>query len=162
MSIDDIKKPDNCNHMVLKLGERRYTCDICTIQEIVANPVIEPCLDGNEFQIGCFESTTGDIPVLDILCRTPDMCPIREMSLVIFEVSGRRISILADDLLELIEIESSWICPLPPGGNGVPDDLIRGVIEFNNCQYFMLDLERIVTTWQGVSSGKRTSSGETS
>jgi len=137
-------------HAVLKLGERNYAFDMDHVQEIIPKPVLEPCFDGPELLIGMFESTHGTLPVLDLLNRPPDECCLNLMSLVVLEESGETICILADDILDYVELNPCDCCPLPDGANGVTNDLLNGVVNQSDCDYYMLDLGTLRITCKRV------------
>ncbi len=134
------------SHVLMRLGDRVYACDMLPVQEIVRGPDLDPCFDGPELLIGMFSSARGPIPVLDLLGRPPDVCPIGEMALVVIEVSEHVICLVVDELLEVIDLDPSSVLPLPEGANGAPDRLLRGVVESSNYDYYLLDLDRIAAT----------------
>jgi chemotaxis signal transduction protein len=147
-------------YMVVRLGGRRYVCDFLNVQEIVGSPEIEPSFDGTEFLIGLFDSVRGVLPALDLLSRPPDICPIKDMSLVILEASGQLISLLVDELLDVVRFDPGSVLPLPEGANGIPDELLSGVIEIDDTDYYLLNLDQIISVWQSTVFGKRAEAGD--
>jgi len=142
MSFDE-KNIQRQTHLTLRLGDRHYACDLMQVQEIVERPELDPCLDGPEILIGMFTSARGQVPVLDLLGRPPDVCPVSEMSLLVIEIGDSPISLIVDELLDIIEFDPCAVCPLPPGANGAPGELLTGIIEVDKREYYLLDLERI-------------------
>jgi chemotaxis signal transduction protein len=148
MSFDE-KNIQTQSHVTLRLGDRHYACDLMQVQEIVERPDLEPCLDGPEILIGMFADARGQVPVLDLLGRPPDVCPVRDMSLVILEIGDTPISLIVDELLDIIEFDPSAVCPVPPGANGAPGELLTGIIEVDQREYYLLDLDRILSACTG-------------
>lgn len=142
MSFDE-KNIQRQTHVTLRLGDRHYACDLMQVQEIVERPDLDPCLDGPDILIGMFASARGQVPVLDLLGRPPDVCPVSEMSLLVLEIANNPVSLIVDELLDIIEFDPCAVCPVPPGANGAPDELLTGIIEVDNREYYLLDLERI-------------------
>ncbi len=147
-------------HVALRLGERNYTFDMFCVREIIFAPDLEPSLDGPEMLIGTFRSSHGPLPVLDILNRQPDECYLNCMAVVILTESEHVVCLLVDDLLDIVEFDSSTASPCPDGANGVPDELIRGVVTIDNTDYFMLDLSQIISSWLGCAEKKASGTGE--
>jgi chemotaxis signal transduction protein len=141
-------------HVALRLGERRYAIDLTPVQEIVHSPELDPCLDGPELLVGMFDSATGALPVLDLLGRPPDECPLSRMALVILQVSNTRLCLIADELPEMVELDPANAVPLLRGANGAPDELLRGVVDVGGCDYYLLDLDQIVLACSGAGPGR--------
>jgi len=156
------KDENSCrqSHVALRLGERHYACDVMRVQEIVDGPDIDPCLDGPQILIGMFTTSRGQVPVVDLLGRPPDACPVRDMSLLILEIGEYPISLLADELLDIIEFDPGTRCSLPPGANGAPNDILAGVIEVEKRDYYLLDLERILSACMESGIGGKAVTGE--
>lgn len=147
-------------HVALRLGERVYAFDLLYVQEIIFSPELEPCLDGPELVIGTFRGSRGELPVVDLLGRGPDECPLGRMALVIIEYSGRTVCVLVDGILDIVELDPSMALPVPGGANGVPDDMLCGIVNIIDCDYYLLDLDRIISAYIGCSAGTNSEAGE--
>ena len=135
-------------HLALRLGERRFVCDLVSIQEIILYPDVDPInLDSGTF-IGTFDGARGNIPVLDLLGRPFDSDSIRKKVLMIAGLSIHTIGILADELFDNLVIEHASILPLPYGAYGVEYEFLQGVIEKSDETYYLINLERVASTWQ--------------
>jgi len=145
-----------CKHAVLRLGERNYAFDLVHVLEIIRCPQLEPSLDGPELQVGIYEGARGPLPVLDLLSRTPDQCRLNRMSLIIVADNGETICILADDVADIVEIDTNDRCPLPDGANGVNTGLLTGVVTISESDYYLLDLGLLRTAWHKVGSKAET------
>ena len=137
----------------MRLGERRYACDLVCVQEIIRHPILEPSLEGPGLLVGMHAGSRGSLPVLDLLGRPPDECPLRSMTLVVFETSGKALGLLVDDLLDIIEFNPATMLPLPPGGNGVTDELIVGLTSVAGSDYYIINLDMVVSVYQGEVAG---------
>ncbi len=140
----DIKR-----YAALKLGERCYAFNALNILEVVQCPDLEPCIDGPELLIGMYESWNGQLPVVDLLNRPPDECRLQNMALVVLENRNEPVGILADQVLDIIEFDLNKKCPVPDGANGIRTDLIEGVVEVTGLDYYLLDLDRLISCSYG-------------
>jgi chemotaxis signal transduction protein len=131
-------------HLAMRLGEDIYTCDLHCIQEIVSNPVLDPSFDGSELLVGMYEGSRGSIPVVDLLARTPDDCPICKMSLVIFESTGKVAGLLADNLLDVVEFNPAFVIPLHKSTGRTTHQYLSGRVKIKNSDYYLIDLDKIV------------------
>jgi chemotaxis signal transduction protein len=137
-------------HVAIRLGEWAFACDATFLQEIVRSPVLEPGIDGPELVVGFYLSSRGLIPVLDLLGRSPDGCPIHAMSMAVFCASGNPVGLLADEILSLVEIRPSSILPLPPGSCGVNQDLLSGLVSVDGVEYYLINLDMVVSSCAGA------------
>ena len=139
-------------YVALRLGDRKYACDLARVQEIVAGPELEPCLDGPDLLIGMFAGSRGPLPVLDLLGRPPDAYRLNEMALLVFEAVGSSLGLLADDLNSVIEFDPAAALPLPLAAGGVADEFLAGVVELADISYYLLDLDRVVAAYTGAAT----------
>jgi purine-binding chemotaxis protein CheW len=144
----------------IRLGERKFACDIFKVQEIVHGPELEPSFEGCEFQVGTYNGKRGSLPVIDLLNRPPDACPIFDMSLVVIEIGDSIIGLLADELCDVLSIDPMSACPLPGGACGVDEDLLDGVITISDIDYYLLDLHRILEAFLGAETRPGPDGGE--
>jgi chemotaxis signal transduction protein len=129
----------------MRLGEEFYACDLNCIQEIVRNPELDPSFEGSELLVGMFAGSRGSIPVVDLLARTPDNCPLCSMSLVIFERAGKVAGMLADNLLDVIELDPTFVLPLRHVTVEAPSQYIDGRARINGSDFFLVNLDKIVS-----------------
>jgi chemotaxis signal transduction protein len=129
-------------HVALRLGDQTFACDITGVQEIVRNPQLEPSYDGPEILIGMFTGKRCELPVLDLLGRSPDECPLHEMTLVVLNYEGETVGLLVDDLEEIVELDLSKARPV---GKGIVRwDLVDCVVSREGSDYNILNLGRVV------------------
>ena len=64
---------------------------------------------------------------------------------------NRTLAVLADELLDNIEIDKSTVLPLPEGANGIDNTLLNGVVETNNGSYYIINLEQVADSWLAAS-----------
>jgi chemotaxis signal transduction protein len=129
----------------MRLGDRKYACDLQCVQEIVTSPMLEPGLDGPSHQVGVFEGSRGPLPVLDLLGRPPDECPIQEMTLVVIDSAGKSFGLLADEILIAVDIDPEQVLPLPPRTDGISDNFISGVAPVSGSSYYLIKPEMVVS-----------------
>lgn len=141
-------------YVIIRLGEKNFLCDLMCIQEIVYAPDLEPCLDGPQFLVGLYKSSRGPLPVLDIMQRMPDECPLSSMTLLIFETDFGIAGLLVDDLLSTTLIDSDWLQPLIPGMNGDLPQGVEGTVEIEGIVHFLLDLQTVLSTCLGAATGR--------
>ena len=129
--------------MSFKSGECRYACELNLVQEIIGEPVLEPCLDCSELLVGVFDGARGPLPVIDLLCRPPDLCPLSEMALLVFEFGRSLVGLLVDEIGEVFEIYPDAVRPLSNDDRFAIDGLLKGKIELSGNSYYLIDPDRI-------------------
>jgi chemotaxis signal transduction protein len=133
-------------YITLRLGERKFAIDLNPVQEIFVNPEVSPMsLGGGKF-IGTLENSRGNIPVLDLLGRPADIDSIRKKILIV--IGYPALGILADELYEYISVEPSSALPIPDGAYGIDFELLKGIVESDGENYYLIDLERVASGWQ--------------
>lgn len=130
-------------HVALKLGGRNYACKVQNVQEIVRRPQLEPSLDGSDLLVGMFSSTRCEIPVVDLLGRSPDEFTLHEMALVVFQVEGEVLGLLVDDLEEIVELDTSQIVPVTADEAVETGNAVSGIVMREGTEFYLLNLERI-------------------
>ncbi|MFH1676005.1 MAG: chemotaxis protein CheW [bacterium] len=130
-------------YMSFKSGECRYACELNLVQEIIGDPSLEPCLDCSELLIGVYDGARGPLPVIDLLCRPPDLCPLSEMALLVFESNRKLVGLLIDEISEVFEIDPKEVRPLASDDRFAMEDLLKGKIEFSGSSYYLIDPDRI-------------------
>ncbi len=130
-------------HVALKLGGRNYACNVQNVQEIVRRPQLEPGLDGSDLLVGTFSSTRCEIPVVDLLGRTPDEFTLNEVTLVVFEVKGKVMGLIVDDLEEIVELDISQIVPVTADEAVETGNAVTGIVMREGIEFYLLNLERI-------------------
>jgi chemotaxis signal transduction protein len=144
MSSKNLRRETIQRHLAMRLGDDTYTCDLHCIQEIVSNPVLDPSFDGTELLVGMYEGSRGSIPVVDLLARTPDDCPICHMSLVIFERAGKVAGLLADNLLDVVEFDPAFVIPLRKPAGEIHHQYLSGRVRVKGSDYYLIDLDKVV------------------
>jgi chemotaxis signal transduction protein len=132
-------------YLAMRLGDEFYACDLKCIQEIVHNPELDPSFEGSELLVGMFAGSRGSVPVVDLLARTPDNCPLCSMSLVIFERSGKVAGMLADNLLDIFELDPAFVLPARNVATQAPSRYIDGRARVNGSDFFLVNLDKIVS-----------------
>lgn len=139
--------------LAMRLGDRAYACDLTSIQEVVRRPVLEPSLDGPELLVGMYAGSRGPLPVLDLLQRPPDECPICSMSLIVFETSGNVVGMLADGNPDIVEIDPGMIGARPIGSDCELELFLDGLFTISGTRYFLLNLDMVVSAYFGAVAG---------
>jgi chemotaxis signal transduction protein len=139
-------------YLAMRLGEHGYACDLACVQEIVSRPVLEPSLDGPELLVGMYAGSRGPLPVLDLLGRPPDECPLCSMSLVVFKAMGSTVGMLADESLNIVEFDPQTIGPRPIGSNSVLELFLDGLVSVKGSDYYLLNLDMVVSAYLGAAA----------
>lgn len=89
------------------------------------------------------------VPIIDLRCKfgLPAAAPTRESCLVILEVEcdGEQTlaGVLADAVLEVLELAEEEIDPLPRMGTRLPAEYLRGLGKQGTKLFFLLDVDRV-------------------
>ncbi len=157
---DSVGQNSYHKHAAIRLGDRKFACDLMLVQEVIPEPRLDPCLDCSQLLVGMFEDTRGSLPVLDLMNRPPDECQLCDMALVVVEVAGQVLGILVDQVLDIVEFDPADLLPIPGGACGVDEHHVSGVVVITDTDYYLLDLHRIVDTYLGSESVTGAETGE--
>jgi chemotaxis signal transduction protein len=147
--------------IAVQIGSRRYACDVVDLQEIIRRPVIEPYYASSTWQTGIIKDSQSEIPVIDLLCRDPQGLSRRDAVLMIMSIDDTRFGFLVDEVYEFIKVELSEIAPLPPLFGGIEGEFVKGIVVYDEQEFYLIDLYRIVSTVSGSvpTAGANTDEG---
>lgn len=155
---DELSKTRPCNFLSFRLGGKYYACDTVNLQEIIVKP--SPATFALTTSSSCWKHYGSDreIRVTDLLNRDPDDLAGIAPSLVVFGIGADHIGIIVDEISDIIEICLEDSLPVPPVISGVRSDFLRGLVEYENQEFYLIDLERIISDFSGPTAVTRAES----
>lgn len=148
MTNDNINR-ETCNFLSFQIGNRRYACDAVNLQEIITRPNFRTTPLNSSFIVGLFEGSRGKIPVIDFFCRDIDDSMNNDSCVIVLRAENSLFGLLVDEISEMIEISPYDSLPVPPIFGGIEGEFIRGVVEYQDEDYYLIDLNRIISTVDG-------------
>ncbi len=134
-------------YMAVRLGERRFACDLNHVQEVQLYPHTGASSIDTNCMVLTLETSRGSIPVIDLLGRPVVPDSPGDRILVILSCTSSPIGIIADELLDNIEFDTSSVLPLPGGANGIENKYLKGIVELNEGTYYLINLEHVASSW---------------
>ena len=154
--IEGISNPQM--YMAVRLGERRFACDLNHVQEVQLYPHTGASSIDQKCMVLTLETSRGTIPVIDLLGRPVVPDSLEDRILVIFSCTSSQIGIIADELLDNIEFDRSSVLPLPGGANGIENKYLKGIVELQEGTYYLINLEHVASSWLVRMTSRRSAS----
>ncbi len=158
-----MKDKDNVLHdemmqlVIFKLGEEEFGVDILQVSEIEKlDQGITRVPKAPAFVEGVINLRGEIIPIIDL--RKRFNLPAREIGydsrVIIVDVSGNRIGMMVDSVLEVTRINSSFIEKAPAITKGVDSYYLSGVAKIDNRLIILLDLEKALSGEESTELSK--------
>ena len=158
-----MKNKDNVHHdelkqlVIFKLAEEEFGVDILQVSEIEKlDQGITRVPKAPVFVEGVINLRGEIIPIIDL--RKRFNLPAREIGydsrVIIVEVSGNRIGMMVDSVMEVTRISSTAIEKAPAITKGVDSYYLSGVAKIDDRLIILLDLDKALSAEVSTEIGK--------
>lgn len=131
-----------------KLANEEYAVDITNVQEVIRVHTITPIPQTPPFVLGVINIRGNIVPVFDPrkafhLTEKPFD---EQTKIMVLDVFGTRFSMIVDEILDNIKIESSRIDPAPDVKLKIDREVIKGLGQGMGRMLIILDLNKVSDT----------------
>ncbi len=132
--------------VTFQLAREEYAIDILQVQEIVMMTHITRMPKAPHFIEGIVNLRGQMIPIIDMRKRFAlgDAEHDSDTRIIIVDI-GEIVGMVVDGVRDVIRLPDSAISPPPPMIQGISDDYLKGIGQFNERLLIMLDLEKVLT-----------------
>lgn len=142
----------NNQYLAFKLADEIYAIEIGQVREVLEFISISKVPNMPEFMRGVINLRGAVVPVVDLRLKfqmtqtekTIDTCII--IVDIIIDSENTMLGVLADSVLEVIELESTQIEPPPKIGLRLKTDFIKGMGKQNEQFLILLDIDHVFST----------------
>jgi purine-binding chemotaxis protein CheW len=134
------------------VGGGEYALDIMRINQVIQPQKITPVPKVPPFIEGVIELRGAILPVVDLRKRfdLPALPPTRATKYVLVALEGRIVGLVVDAVGEFLRVTQPEISP-PPMLSGDAGRFFAGVVRRGGHLYFLLDIDRILTSDEKIS-----------
>ncbi len=142
----------NNQYLAFKLADEIYAIEIGQVREVLEFISISKVPNMPEFMRGVINLRGAVVPVVDLRLKfgmtqtekTIDTCII--IVDIMIDSENTMLGVLADSVLEVIELESTQIEPPPKIGLRLKTDFIKGMGKQNEQFLILLDIDHVFST----------------
>jgi purine-binding chemotaxis protein CheW len=128
------------------IGDDQYGVDIMAVREIKGWSQINPLPGQPDYMRGVLNLRGVMVPIVDLRCRfgqgTTNATPIHVV--IVVQISGRPIGLLADQVLDIIDVEPARIQPVPRIADMARTDFLSGLVNIDSGMVALIDLVRLL------------------
>src|SRR3954447_11555043 len=136
------------------IGDEQYGVDIMAVREIKEWSNVTRLPDQPDYIRGVLNLRGVIVPIIDLRCRfgqgVTESTPMH--IIIIVQIEGRQIGLLADRVLDIVSCETSKIQKVPTVDADGGADFLAGLITIEGTMIALIDLPNLLTT--GVDAGQ--------
>jgi purine-binding chemotaxis protein CheW len=144
------------------IGDEQYGVDIMAVREIKEWSSVTHLPKQPEYVRGVLNLRGVIVPIIDLRCRfgqgVTDATPTHIV--IIVQVEGRQVGLLADRVLDIVSLEANKIQPVPKVAQSARVDFLSGIVTVGDALIALIDLPYLLATQ--VVDESRTATGHAS
>jgi len=129
------------------IGDDQYGVDIMAVREIKGWSQINPLPGQPDYMRGVLNLRGAMVPIVDLRCRfgqgMTEATPLHVV--IVTQISGRPIGLLADQVLDIVDVEPTRIQPVPRIAEAAQADFLSGLVNIDSGMVALIDLPRLLT-----------------
>lgn len=130
------------------IGGEQYGVDIMAVREIKEWSGCTQLPHQPDYMRGVLNLRGVMIPVVDLRCRfgegLTDATPMHIV--IVVQVGGKTVGLLADQVLDIIEVDGGQIQPVPQVSRDRRTDFLSGLVTVDTAMIALIDLNRLLDT----------------
>ena len=142
----DAASTDLSEFISFAIGDDQYGVDIMAVWEIKEWSNVTPLPNQPDYMRGVLNLRGVIVPILDLRCRFGQgLTAATPMHIVlIVQIAGRQIGLLADRVLDIMSFEKSQIQPVPKVVESERVDFLSGLAVTGGEMLALIDLDRVL------------------
>jgi purine-binding chemotaxis protein CheW len=127
------------------IGDEQYGVDIMAVREIKEWSGVTQLPHQPDYMRGVLNLRGVMVPIIDLRCRfgqgLTDATPVHVV--IVVNIEGRTVGLLADRVLDIIAVEASRIQPVPQVSRGSQANFLSGLVTVDTTMIALISLERL-------------------
>ena len=142
----DAVSTDLSEFISFAIGDDQYGVDIMAVREIKEWSNVTPLPNQPDYMRGVLNLRGVIVPILDLRCRFGQgLTAATPMHIVlIVQIAGRSIGLLADRVLDIVSFEKSQIQPVPKVVESERVDFLSGLAVTGGEMLALIDLDHVL------------------
>ena len=144
------------------IGDDQYGVDIMAVREIKGWSEIAHLPKQPDYVRGVLNLRGVIVPIIDLRCRfgqgLTEATPLHVV--IIVQISGRQVGLLADRVLDIVTFEPSEIQAIPRVTQASQIEFLSGLVTVNSAMMALIDLHHLLPS-EVVESGEEASAPPT-
>jgi purine-binding chemotaxis protein CheW len=124
------------------IGDEQYGVDIMSVREIKEWSKVTQLPKQQDYVRGVLNLRGVMVPIIDLRCRfgqgITESTPTHIV--IIVQIEGRQIGLLADRVLDIVSVDVSKIQPIPKVTHGARANFLSGLITIDGAMIALIDL----------------------
>ncbi len=144
-STDCIEEISKIQMVIFRIGEEEYAFEISNVKEIIRIPPMNN-VPNSPFYIAGLCSLRGELlPVIDSrkLFGMADVEYDEGSRIVVNDIKGNKVGLIADKVSEVISIEEAMIKVPPASISGMEEGVVKGILLLDNGQRVIMVLDAV-------------------
>jgi purine-binding chemotaxis protein CheW len=129
------------------IGDEQYGVDIMAVREIKEWSGVTKLPKQPDYMRGVLNLRGVMVPIIDLRCRfgqgLTDATPVHVV--IVVNVDGKTVGLLADQVLDIISVEASQIQPVPHVSRGSRANFLAGLVTVDATMVALISLDRLFT-----------------
>jgi purine-binding chemotaxis protein CheW len=129
------------------IGDDQYGVDIMAVREIKGWSQINPLPGQPDYMRGVLNLRGAMVPIVDLRCRfgqgMTEATPLHVV--IVTQIHDRPIGLLADQVLDIVDVEPARIQPVPRIDDAAQADFLSGLVNIDSGMVALIDLPRLLT-----------------
>ena len=138
----------NTEFISFAIGNDQYGVDIMAVREIKGWSQICALPRQPDYMRGVLNLRGVMVPIVDLRCRfgqgMTEATPLHIIMVV--QIDGRQVGLLADRVLDIVNVEPSKIQPVPRVAEVARIDFLSGLVTVESGMIALMDLSRLLAT----------------
>jgi purine-binding chemotaxis protein CheW len=129
------------------IDDDQYGVDIMAVREIKGWSQINPLPGQPDYMRGVLNLRGVMVPIVDLRCRfgqgMTDATPLHIV--IVVQIGSRQIGLLADRVLDIVDVEASKIQPVPRVARASRVDFLSGLVNIDSGMVALIDLSHLLS-----------------
>jgi purine-binding chemotaxis protein CheW len=133
--------------VVFDLANEHYGVDVAVVESIIKMQAITAVPHASQFVEGVTNLRGSVLPVIDLRRRfsLPAEEATKDTRIVVVEMSGNKVGMIVDAVLEVLSVPDEAVEPLSPIVNTVDAAFIPGIAKLGGRLIILLDLGKVLS-----------------
>jgi purine-binding chemotaxis protein CheW len=128
------------------IGDDQYGVDIMAVREIKGWSQINPLPGQPDYMRGVLNLRGVMVPIWDLRCRfgqgVTEATPLHIV--IVVQIGGRQVGLLADRVLDIVDVQTARIQPVPRIAEAAHIDFLSGLVNIDSGMVALINLPRLL------------------
>jgi purine-binding chemotaxis protein CheW len=128
------------------VGDEQYGVNIMAVREIKDWSVITQLPNQPAYMRGVLNLRGVIVPIIDLRCRFGHDRRHADAVIIVIQIDGETVGLLADRVLDIIAVDPSQIQPIPKVSHDARTGFLSGLVAVEKTMIALIDLKSLLTS----------------